>query len=183
VSQSPFCAPIDTFYAGDRLTEDQMDDLLSYVSGTPSVGFYDGPTPSLGSEGSRGNATPEDRKKIEEAAVKAVREHYEADSWSVERVDTENRGWDLHVTNDRRLLLIEVKGRSGEGSVEPTPNEFKAMRNVKLRMRCRLAIVFDAISSSPRLSIFSYAPDKGAWLSDKNDILTLREATSAFASF
>jgi hypothetical protein len=171
------------YYPGSRFTKEQMDVLLKYVGGDESVGFYEGPPPSPGKGGGWGDSTPEDRKEVEEAAVKVVTDHYEDDGWTVKRVDNENRGWDLNVFSGGRLLLVEVKGREGAGAVELTPNEYEKMQDPKLRMRYRLAIVFHALSASPKLTIFSYAPGRDAWVSDKDDVLALKEATSALASF
>ena len=172
------------FYASETLSAAEVDKVIAYVGGQASAGFYSGPKrkpPANG--GGWPSQDPVERAKIEKAAVAAVQAHFEEQGWSVERVEAENLGWDLNVTFGGRLLIVEVKGRGGEGSVELTANEFRAMNDDKLRMSYRLAIVFEALSKSPRLTIFEYAPGRKEWVSDGNATLSLRPMTSAIASF
>ncbi len=172
------------FYASETLSPADVDRLLAYVGGKPSTGFYSGPKrkPPVNG-GGWPRQDPGERAKIEKAASATVQAHFEAQGWDVERVEEENLGWDLNVTCGGRLLIVEVKGRSGEGSVELTANEYRAMSDEKLRMSYRLAIVFDALSGYPRLTIFEYAPGGKVWVSDGGDTLSLRPMTSAIASF
>jgi hypothetical protein len=172
------------FYASKKLSPADLDVLLDYVGGKPSAGFYSGPRwKPPGNGGGWPSQDANERAKIEKAAVATVQGHFEAQGWDVERVEEENLGWDLNVTYGRRLLVVEVKGRSGEGSVELTANEYRAMSDEKLRMSYRLAIVFDALSRSPRLTIFEYAPGGEVRVSDRGDTLSLRLMQSAIASF
>ncbi|MGD0106573.1 MAG: DUF3883 domain-containing protein [Rhodopila sp.] len=158
--------------------------LLAYVEGRPSAGFYDGPIPTFARNGGgRLNQDPDERAKVEKAAVATVKAHFEATGWSVESVEADALGWDLNVTFGSRLLLVEVKGRCGEGPVELTVNEYGAMTNDDLRMDYRLAIVFYALSQSPRLAIFRFMPGAKKWISVEGDILDLRLTIGAIASF
>jgi hypothetical protein len=172
------------FYAAESLSTSQIDALLSYVGGSPSNGFYTGPKPTLPETGGEAyNGDPELRKKVEKAAVDFVTAYYRKQGWSVESVEPCNEGWDLEVTKSRRFLAVEVKGRQTEGSVDLTPNEYDAMNNVMIRMSYRIAIVFNALSKSPRLTIFSYSPGLNGWVSDAGDTLGLQPLIGARATF
>lgn len=168
------------WYADEYLTGSQVEQLLAYiVDGVSSNGFLDRvlpppPPPPV--------VSPEVRKRVELAAEDAVVAYYEAQGWDVERVGEQNLGWDLNVTRGARRLRVEVKGRGGRGAVELTPNEYRSMSDVKLRMSYRLAVVFEAVSS-PKVTIFRYMPGDDAWCSDTGDVLKLREMMGAVASF
>jgi hypothetical protein len=173
------------FYASESLSSADIEKLMAYIAGSKSAGFYDGAKPTAPGKGGNGwpSIDPIQRAKIEKAAVATTRAHYEALGWAVESVEKDNFGWDLNVSFGARLLLVEVKGRGGEGSVELTPNEYLAMTDKKLRMAYRLAVVFSALSASPKLKIFEYAPGQKNWVSDNGEILKMRLMTSAIASF
>ncbi len=174
----------NAFYASDNLAPKHLDMLLAYVEGRASPGFYDGPIPTFARNGGGWlNQDPAERAKVEKAAVATVRVHYEAKGWSVESVEADALGWDLNATFGSRRLCVEVKGRCDEGPVELTVNEYRAMTNDELRMDYRLAIVFDALSQSPKLTIFRFMPGGGKWVSDTGDVLELRLMTGAIASF
>ena len=170
------------FYASERLRPEELEEVLVYVGGEPSVGLCPGRATSSRQGGSagRGAVDPEDRKAVEKAAIAVVAAHYEALGWVAVSVEAENRGWDLVVTRGARLLLVEVKGRADRGPVELTANEYRAMQDPKNRMAYRLAVVFDALTA-PVLTIFQYAPGREAWLSEDGEALGLTETTSATA--
>lgn len=174
-------------FFGDGLTAAHRAQLLAYVDGKPSFGFgeTEADTSRASSKGGRPRSPdPEHRRAVEDAAVEATTAHFELMGWKVKDVSAQNLGWDLEATLSGRLLRIEVKGRSGEGSVELTPNEYAAMTDRAKRMSYRLAIVQEALTK-PRLRIFAFSPSAGtdgAWLSGR-DILVLKERTGAMASF
>lgn len=56
---------------------------------------------------------PEERKKVEVAAVSAVTKAYEAAEWQVKSVEREKVGYDLHCTKGDKFECVEVKGTSG----------------------------------------------------------------------
>lgn len=170
------------YYASANLSPQNMGKLLSYIGGTTSIGFTEVTVKSLGGGFPRQN-DPELRARVEAAAVAAVQAHYEATGCVVESVEDENLGWDLNVTSGARLFRVEVKGRSGTGAVELTPNEYRAMTNKRVRMSYRLAIVHDALTKFRKLNIFWYSPGDDDWLSDQADRLTLRPMTGAVVSF
>ena len=107
---------------------------------------------------------PEHNAKVEEAAVRTVRKHFENLGYTVESVEKDNVGWDLEAyLGEKRRLRIEVKGLSGSGPVvELTPKEYK-----KLQEKAddyRLAIVTDAISRTPRLMICRFSGERRGWI-------------------
>jgi hypothetical protein len=170
------------FYASANLSPDNIDKLLSYIGGSPSIGFADVPLERPSNGAPRQN-DPELRARVEAAAVAMVQRHYEAKGCVVQSVEDENLGWDLDITFGARIFRVEVKGRSGSGAVELTPNEYQSMTDERVRMSYRLAIVHDALTTDRRLTIFQYAPGDDAWLSDQADQLKLRLMTGAVASF
>ena len=111
------------------------------------------------------------RAKIEEAAIKCVRDHYNA--YKCVSVESDNRGWDLEFTRGAVNLLVEVKGCSGgAGQVELTSNEYKAMLN--RRDVYRLAIVVRALDN-PQLSIVSFNESDETWRDQDNREVRLDE--------
>lgn len=171
------------WYANEHLTGSQVERLFAYINdGVPSNGFLEGRETAEPDTGDRGTVSPELRKQVELAAEDAVVTYYEARGWKVERVGDQNLGWDLDVRQGARRLRVEVKGRGGRGAVELTPNEYRAMNDVKLRMSYHLAVVFDTLSN-PQVTIFRYISGDDAWHSDAGDVLKLREMMGAIASF
>lgn len=171
------------FYAGANLSAAQIDRLLAYVGGEPSAGFAPDALPPASGVGGPRNTDPDERTRVWKAAVACATRHYEGLGWRVENVETQNLGWDLTVHLGTKVLRVEVKGRKDRGAVEISVNEFRAMNNVKLRLSCRLAIVFEALSESPTLTIFAYAPGRKVWLSEEGEVLTLEERVAALARF
>ncbi len=171
------------FYASDLLSPGDLDELLAYVDGKPSIGFFKnarpGPPGSAGPSRRRDDADP---REVEQRAIEAVCAHYDARGWTIETVETENLGWDLQATKGARVLLIEVKGRSGGGSVELTPNEYAKMSADRTRMSYRLAIVHDALTK-PTVTIFGFSPGLDAWVSELGHVLEIRPATGAVVRF
>jgi hypothetical protein len=173
------------FYANEKLSESELSKVLAYVGGEPSVGFYARDhDPQARSGKSKGRAPTDAARnaEVERAAVEVVTNHYRP-LFTVTSVEKDNEGWDLNVTGGGRCLLVEVKGRDGEGAVELTPNEWRAMNERRTRMSYRLAIVWNARSKSPHLMIFEYAPASDHWIALCGTILKLRKMTGAIASF
>ncbi len=128
---------------------------------------------------------PELRAKIEQAAIAVVRKHYGGlkTGWTVTSVEKENFGWDLEARAGGRTLRIEVKGRAGEGPVELTPNEYRAMLAPSTRASYRLAIVHGALGRTPQLRIFVWSVKSENWVDDGGKALRLVERPGAIASF
>lgn len=115
--------------------------------------------------GSRSRVTdPEHNAKVEKAAVKKTRIHFEKLGYCVESVAKDNIGWDLEATAGRIRLRIEVKGLSGTLPVgELTPNEFKAFSDESPSYR--LAIVTNSLHA-PHLIICRYSSEQQRWIVD-----------------
>ena len=107
---------------------------------------------------------PEHNAKVEKAAVRTVRKHFERLSYTVESVERDNVGWDLEAKfGVRRCLRIEVKGLSRSGPVvELTPNEYEKFQEEADDYR--LAIVTDAIFRTPRLMICRFSGERREWI-------------------
>jgi len=77
--------------------------------------------------------------EIERIAVEVARRHEEARGWSVESVESENRGFDLisrrpHPEDPKTFIevrFIEVKGRAGVGMVALSENEYRTAERLK----------------------------------------------------
>ena len=99
-------------------------------------------------------------------------------------VEADKVGWDLDVRCGRRKLLVEVKGRGSTGPVELTPGEYHAIHVKAQRMAYRLAVVHLALSKSPRLTIFQFAPGLSRWVTEGGERqLSLKTKIGAIASF
>jgi len=174
------------FLASEKRPKQDLDKIIAYVEGTPSSGFYpdnDVPPAPQGGKGGWPSQDPKLRAKVETAAVDAVISYYEGQGWKVKSVEEEKFGWDLDVTKSGRLLHVEVKGRRGLGTVELTPREYGAMLHKKTRMGYRVAIVHNALTASPTLTIFEYAPASDTWVCNTGTKLILKEMTGAIVSF
>ena len=98
--------------------------------------------------------TPEQRKRIEKAAERAVIAHYEAIGYVPTDMTKVVCGYDFCFTKGRVELHVEVKGTSGV--VEHfylTRNEFNA--GLMANERWRLAIVTEALSTNPVVKIYT----------------------------
>ncbi len=175
------------FYASDTLSQNDLDEVVAYVEGKPSDGFLADETDGAERSAKRGrgnrNQDPETRALVEDAAVKLVTAHYRDMGWAVTSVEHENNGWDLNVSRSRRVLRVEVKGLAGEGGVELTPGEYKAMLADATRMSYRLAVVWNTLSAQPKLTIFEYMPSSKTWLSSDGQALRIKEMTGAVVRF
>jgi hypothetical protein len=172
------------FFASEVLSPPNLAMVLAYVNGSSSQGFFEpDKPPARPADDEWPTQDPELRAKVEKAAVDVVIAYYRKDGFTVQSVERENLGWDLHVTKSGRLFRVEVKGRAGLGDVELTPNEYAAMRDKKFRLSYRLAIVRNALSNSPALTLFRYEPVSGTWKGGLDAILTLTEKVGAVATF
>jgi hypothetical protein len=112
----------------------------------------------------RGGRQPnaEDRKRIEQAAVDFVWDHFEKLNYTIKDRQSDNKGYDLKAVRSDETLCIEVKGRfRQEISAEFTPNEYRAIqlaeRGKFLDGSYRICVVTDALGT-PRLNHFLYWP-------------------------
>lgn len=169
------------FFASENLSTADLRRVLAYVErGAGADGFVKA-GPEKAPKGSpKGPSDPE----VELQAVGQVRQYYEARQWTVRSVESENLGWDLDVRRGARYLRVEVKGRSGTGSVELTPNEYRVMQDNKLRLSYRLAVVHNALQKDKATTrIFAYAPAAKAWLAETGETLKVEPVMGARVSF
>jgi hypothetical protein len=123
----------------------------------------------------------EKRKQVELAAMDVVEREFEKRKYRVRDVHQKNLGWDMEAHHpDIGELHLEVKGLSGRQLVvEITPNEYTQMLDRALDYR--LCVVIRALTS-PKLSIFRYSDEKGAWVDENGHELIIEEQTSAKCS-
>ena len=98
--------------------------------------------------------TPEQRKKIEKAAEKAVISYYKTKGFKAEDFTKIVCGFDYKFTNDDEEFNVEIKGTSG--SIEHfflTSNERNS--GLKVNPLWRLAMVTNALSSRPAIKIYT----------------------------
>jgi Domain of unknown function (DUF3883) len=96
-------------------------------------------------------------KKVEAHAIEVVSLHYSSLGYSVVSKEQDYVGWDLEAEKEGIKHLVEVKGTSGsEIFVQLTPNELVKMKEHKEK-GYRIAIVTDALSRKPTLTIFFYS--------------------------
>ncbi|MGY1829061.1 DUF3883 domain-containing protein [Geodermatophilus sp. SYSU D01180] len=99
-----------------------------------------------GSSAGAGFGDAEQNKRVEMAAMRAVRDAYEGDGWEVEDVSARNCGWDLTCTSRRQVAKVEVKGvRGARPAVILTANEVRAARNDQHWV---LAVVLQALGAA-----------------------------------
>ena len=104
---------------------------------------------------------PDERRKIEVAAVTAVRKYYESKAFVVDSVETENKGWDLEISKCNRVRYrVEVKGTKRPNiHVELTPNEYDKSK----KSGYRLAVVRNALARESALVCAIYARSNQIW--------------------
>lgn len=136
--------------------------------------------PESGTSRKRVRTNVEVRKRVEEAAIKIVTQHYENFGYKVKTVEKENLGWDLEATKGHTSLRIEVKGLSGEEiSVHITQNEYAKM-TYNNNSHYRLCVVTEALTS-PLLSTFVYDGEKWVCIEDSDLVLNIEEQVAAIA--
>jgi len=94
---------------------------------------------------------PVERKRIEEAAI-GIAIQYEVDQRREPvRVDAEKLGYDLESMSPGQTRLIEVKGLSGTGPIEMTPNEVRVAQT--FGNQYYLYVVEHALGRDARLNV------------------------------
>lgn len=133
-------------------------------------------------------ADPEERKRIELAAIQHAIRYYESPAGGsrvVRSVEKDNVGWDLWVTGGDVALKVEVKGLSGnEVCVELTPNEYEQMLSPEHRSMYVVYVVTAATAPSAASHVFYYNGEvsKGrrhVWMTEDGRILDIKPLTGA----
>lgn len=98
--------------------------------------------------------TPEQRKKVEKAAEKAVIAHYKALGFTHVDMTKKVCGYDFGFTKARNELHVEVKGTSGRiKHFYLTRNEYNT--GLMINDRWRLAMVTNALTKNPTVTIYT----------------------------
>jgi hypothetical protein len=101
--------------------------------------------------GGAGFGTPEENKKVEDAAVKALRRKYRL--WRLKDLQETNCGYDFEAILDGEVRHIELKGvRGASPAFIITENEARAAQN---DADWCLAVVTEALSPKPKLHEWS----------------------------
>jgi hypothetical protein len=131
---------------------------------------------------------PDERKRIELAAVQHAIQYYESPAGGrrvVQSVEKDNAGWDLTVTGGDVTLKVEVKGLSGaEVCVELTPNEYEQMLSPEHRTMYVIYAVTAATTPAATSHVFYYNADvsKGrrhVWMTEDGRALKIKPLTGA----
>lgn len=111
-------------------------------------------TVTFSHRGGAGFGDPVNNKKVEDAAMQAVRSHLEKRGYTVSDVSRRNVGWDLtaYRSRDKHVRFVEVKGVSGtREKVLLTRNE---VNRADANPEWELAIVTSALSD-PKIRFYS----------------------------
>lgn len=134
------------------------------------------------SNGKRGTIDVEERSAIEKCAILAATSFYEELGYSVQSVEYEKCGFDLHVMNEEEELHVEVKGTKARthqtAAVLLTPNEFRTSR--EKRKTYRIVVVAD-VPAKPKLAEFAWCDKRKRWVCDES-LLMLQVAEVVGAS-
>ncbi|NKX31583.1 DUF3883 domain-containing protein [Alteromonadaceae bacterium A_SAG1] len=128
----------------------------------------------------KGKCDPEKNKVVEQAAIDFVSDYYVSKGFEITSVEADNVGYDLLAVSKAEKLYIEVKGLSGKSRrVGISPNEYDFFSQRKPSYV--LAIVSEALSNNPRLTLCQYSKKNGDWyvVGDKNAVLKETPKTAA----
>ncbi len=118
------------------------------------------PDPETGPDPLSGFGTPEQRKKVEEAAERAVVAHYKAKGFGEKRVAHLNCGYDYVFTKQTTVHHVEVKGTSlADSRFFLTRNE----NNGRADPMWRLGMVTDALTKRLKVTIYDNRAFKQAF--------------------
>ncbi|MFZ7121126.1 MAG: protein NO VEIN domain-containing protein [Eubacteriaceae bacterium] len=123
----------------------------------------------------------EKRQAIELSAMNTVSSWYKDKGWNVEDVSNKNLGWDIEAKLENQILLIEVKGLSGNNiNFELTPQEYEKMKNPPFNCIHKICVVSNALSSDKMLYHLKYNNSSNSLINENNKKeLHLQERTAA----
>ena len=99
----------------------------------------------------------EKRQKVEQLAMDTTQTWYREHGWVTEDVSDRNRGWDIEAKLGNRLLMIEVKGLSGEIiAFELTSREYEEMKRLSPQGSYYVCVVTNALNEERVLHHFIY---------------------------
>lgn len=92
-------------------------------------------------------------RKVELAAVRLVRKHYELKGWAITDRQKDSCGYDLLATRNRAKLYLEVKGAKGaEPGFIISANEVRCSKKDR---EFRLCLVTNALGGAPSLKVMT----------------------------
>lgn len=100
-----------------------------------------------------GFGKPEQNRRVEKAACRAVKRHFERRGYQVVSREKANRGYDFDASRDGETLHVEVKGISG--SLERFPITVNEVNCARTDSKFQLAIVTEALSSKRRVRVLT----------------------------
>lgn len=123
-----------------------------------------------------------DRKiEVEKKAINFVSNYYANLGYDVFSVEKDNLGWDLEIKKAKEILLVEVKGLSGEFvSVDFSPNEYSKMCDKVYQSKYRIAVVSKALNQNLEFNLFNFSKEKSSWICQlTNRVVNIEERISA----
>ena len=117
-----------------------------------------------------------ERKAIEIYAMNFVIKKYKKQNWKIIDVSARrDKGYDLYLKKDDKVLLCEVKGTSGSGNkVNLTKNEVLAAKNnYPNSMLCIVSGIFLDRSKNPPLASLGKLTEINPWKIDENKLESL----------
>jgi hypothetical protein len=165
-------------------TEKLNRDVMRFIE---SQGRWQGKQAQSGRKGVGRQQDPEERRRVEEAAVKHATAYYRkklGDNSCVTSVEKECKGWDLEVRQrSGELLYVEVKGSSGsEPGADLTVKEYEKLCDPKIQNRYVIYIVTEAGTRNARGHIFRFREKSGSvgsWVSDDGRALDFERLVAA----
>jgi hypothetical protein len=136
VDLTPHLAELNPLLPWKRGHESEFVRMPSTVSTLNGAGFGDA----------------KQNKKVEEAAIRAVRVFYQKQGWKVISVEQQRIGYDLHCRKGSRMKIVEVKGTSGNlVSFIITAGERRTARHKDFVLK----VVCNALSKQPSIRTWS----------------------------
>jgi hypothetical protein len=110
-------------------------------------------TKRVGKVGAGFGPSSESNRRVEQAAITAVRKHYESHGWKVQSVEADKRGFDLLCENGSELKHVEVKGIKGD--VESFIITAREVKQAQVDQHFVLCVVRSATSQHPLLTQYT----------------------------
>ena len=161
------------WYAQQR--QDIQDNALKYIA--------DGETPYQTPKRTNNGLSQEDKKNIENSAIRAATIFFESHGFQVDSVEADNCGWDLTVYSAVEEFCVEVKGTAGKiVNFQLTPNEYKILK--RHWRKYKIAVAINCLGDA-HLDVFSIwhdsKADKYFGHNDAGSRLELKEKIDVYA--
>ena len=147
------------WYADSEIGQSFKKKVIDFIQSYLKAG--ETPTHSPGWRNTK--CDPERNKVVEQSAVDFVSSYFESGGFTIKSVEADNVGYDLEAVRGSETFYIEVKGLSGSRiQVGISPNEYDFFK--ECRANYYLAIVSDALTVSPILTLCKVSKDTGQWI-------------------